>query len=286
MPTVTDLVEIYLTDYLPRLRPNTQRSQTHCLEAVLAEFGPLELRALTPAMLADWRNRLRDTYGPGTVRLYLHALSSALRVAVCELYWLQDNPMARVSKPSPEPGRVRYLTDEERPRLLAECQASHNPALYTIVLMALGTGMRKSEILTLRWEAIDLGASTIRLCQTKNGTARGIPLPQVVREVLQQWWAQRRLQTPWVFPDRRGEGPTEIGVAWDNARQRAGLPDFRFHDLRHTCASYLAMNGASLREIAEVLGHKSLAVTMRYSHLSTRHIAGVVNRMAIAFLSN
>jgi len=282
--TVNDLLLLYLSDFLPLKADITQYHHRKYFARMQAEFGTLPLDELTPAFLRAYRDRLRTRYSPGTVRLYCMALSAALQTAVQELGWLATNPLRQVRLPAPAHHHVRFLSEDERPRLLTACQASLNPALYTVVLVALGTGMRKAEILTLHWDAIDLGRSTIRLLQTKNGASRGVPLPQVVREVLQRWWERRQLQTPWVFPNRSGRKPMDISQAWENARARAGLTDFRFHDLRHTCASYLAMNGASMREIAEVLGHKTMAMTLRYTHLSSRHTAGVVERMADAFL--
>jgi integrase len=182
--------------------------------------------------------------------------------------------------------RVRFLSDVERQQLLAACQRSSNPALYTIVLLALASGARKMELLSLRWPEVDLDRRVLRLAETKNGEGRVVPIPPLVVAELARWGQTRRLNVPWVFPGVSGQKPMHIGTAWETARQRAGLSNFRFHDLRHTAASYLAMSGASVREIAEVLGHTTLAMAMKYIHLTTGHMAAVVDRMSEKFLAS
>ena len=95
---------------------------------------------------------------------------------------------------------------------------------------------------------------------------------------MRQLWA-KRLSNIWVFPNETNSGPFNIRYSWNKAVRDANLIDFRFHDLRHTCASYLIMNGASLGEIADVLGHKTLQMVQRYAHISDTHKGGVIERM-------
>jgi integrase len=151
--------------------------------------------------------------------------------------------------------------------------------MSTIVVLALATGARRGELLNLRWSDVDLKRGTLTFHQTKNGERRAVPLTGYALEVLTQHAQGRRLDTPLVFPDRTGTRPIGIREAFEWAVKRAGIANFRFHDCRHCAASYLAMNGASLAEIAEVLGHKTLAMVKRYAHLSEAHTAGVVARM-------
>jgi integrase len=138
-----------------------------------------------------------------------------------------------------------------------------------VVVLALATGARRGELLGLRWRDVDLERGTILLDDTKNGESRSLPLTGYALEVMCQY--AQRSRSDWVFPSQCGTKPADIRRGWENAVERAGLEDFTFHSLRHTAASYLAMNGASLAEIAEVLGHKSLQVTKRYAHLSQDH---------------
>jgi len=150
------------------------------------------------------------------------------------------------------------------------------------VVAPLSTGARKSEILGITWSNVDFQRRMIRLLETKNGESRAVPLVGFARQEIQRLAKIRRIDSPYVFPGRNGISPVNLLEAWRYARQRAGIKDFRFHDLRHSAASYLAMNGASLAEIAEVLGHKTLAMVKRYAHLSEQHTARVVERMNTA----
>ena len=124
--------------------------------------------------------------------------------------------------------------------------------------------------------------NTLTFHQTKNGERRAVPLTGYALEVVTQHAKVRRLDTQLVFPDSSGTRSVGMREAFEWAVKRAGIANFRFHDCRHCAASYLAMNGASLAEIAEVLGHKTLAMVKRYAHLSEAHTAGVVARMNAA----
>ena len=134
-------------------------------------------------------------------------------------------------------------------------------------------------MLGLRWPDVDLKRATLTFQETKNGKRRAVPLTGQALALMGQHAKVRRLDTALVFPDATGRKPLGIREAFEGAVKRAGIVDFRFHDLRHTAVSYLAVSGASLAEIAEVLGHKTLAMVKRYAHLSEAHTRGVVERM-------
>ena len=148
-----------------------------------------------------------------------------------------------------------------------------------VVVLALSTGARRGELLSLRWADVDLKRGMLTFRQTKNGETRAVPLAGYALELLTQHAKRRRLDTTLVFPDKTGTRPLGIRDAFEGAVKRAGITNFHFHDLRHDFASNLAKNSASLLEIAEVLGHKTLQMTKRYAHLSEAHTAGVVARM-------
>jgi integrase len=234
-------------------------------------------------LLAEYREKLAQgeaqPRSSATVVRYMAALSHAFTIAVREWGWLDDSPMRKVSKPKEPRGRIRFLSDDERQRLLDACKASRNPYLHTVVVLALATGARKGELLSLRWPDVDLKRGTLTFHQTKNGERRAVPLTGQALALMQQHAKVRRLTTQLVFPNATGTRPLGIRNAFAAAVQRAGIADFHFHDLRHSAASYLAMSGASLMEIAEILGHKTLAMVKRYAHLSEAHTAGVVARM-------
>lgn len=217
---------------------------------------------------------------PSTANRYMVVLCTAFTMAVNEWEWLQDHPMGRIAK-LPEPrGRVRFLDDDERMRLLAACKEINSEHLYFLVVLALSTGARHGELINLRWRDVDFKRNVIVLHDTKNKERRVLPLAHHALEMIRERHQARTLLTDLVFPSPYDpKRPWESQASWKTAVDKAKLQDFRFHDLRHSAASYLAMNGASLAEIAEVLGHKTLAMVKRYAHLSEAHTAGVVARM-------
>ena len=277
--TVADLVDRYCRDVLPRKGKENAYTQERQLHWWKAQLGHYALANVTPALLAECRDQLARDRANSTVCGYLAALSHAFTIAVREWSWLDDSPMRKVSKPKQPRGRVRFLSDEERQRLLTACQASRNPHLYLVVVLALSCGARKGELVGLRWPDVDHKRGTLTFQETKNGERRTVPLTGHALDLMRHHAKVRRLDTLLVFPNDHGNRFFRFREAFENAVKRAGITDFHFHDLRHTAASYLAMNGASLHEIAEVLGHKTLAMVKRYVHLSEAHTRGVVERM-------
>jgi integrase len=286
--TVADAITRYKDSVLPAKKDS--KKQESQLDWWAGELGPYTLADVTPALLGETRDKLGQERGPATVVRYLAALSHVFTVAVKEWGWLENNPMRNVGKPKEPRGRVRFLSDDttgpdgktiegERTQLLNVCKKSSNPYLHTIVVLALSTGMRQGEILNLRWPDVDLNNGRIILHETKNGERRVVPLTGKALDLLKTHSKVRRLDTPLLFPGKNPKKPMDLRTPWEAALKKAGIEDFRFHDLRHSAASYLAMNGASLAEIAEVLGHKTLQMVKRYSHLSEAHTAGVVARM-------
>lgn len=283
--TVAELIDRYVRDVLDE-RPagRTQDNRRH-LAWWRSQLGAYTLADLKPAMIVEQRDRLRRETtnrgrrrAPGTVNRYLTSFAHALSVAEREWGWVQVNPARKVSKLREPRGRVRFLTDEERPRLLEACRESDDPRLYPLVLLALSTGARAGELMKLRWQDVDFERRRAILHDTKNRERRAIPLEGLAHDVLADFGKVRRLGTDRVFaaPSDKATFPR---AAWDRALESAEIEDFRFHDCRHSAASYLAMNGATLAEIAAVLGHKTLAMVKRYSHLTEQHTAGVVARM-------
>ena len=147
------------------------------------------------------------------------------------------------------------------------------------MVLALSTGARRAEILGLTWGDIDLQRKVAVLHQTKNNERRALPLAGPALQCIKELAEMRRIDTRLLFPDKSGKKPIQLRTPWGKALKEAEIENFKFHDLRHSAASYLAMSGASLAEIAEVLGHKTLQMVKRYSHLSEQHTANVVSRM-------
>lgn len=220
-----------------------------------------------------------------TVNRYLAALSDLFTFAVKERNVIERNPVSDLTRRKEARGRTRFLTDDERETLLAACATSPWPALRALVLLAVITGARKGELITLRWPDVDLKTGRALVRHTKNGEQRVLPLAGRALEVLRGLRLQNSARSEYVFPQPFGDEPGAyeyFDAHWYVAREAAGLADFRFHDLRHTTASMLAAQGASLLEIADVLGHKTLAMVKRYSHLLIDHKAGVIAKMVTA----
>lgn len=282
--TVGEVIERYMREILPAKR--SARSQRAQLLFWQRELGHLALTELTPSLIADCRDRLArgetpsgKPASPATQVRYLAALGHALTLAVREWGWLDDNPARKVRRPKEPGGRVRFLSEKERTALLAACKKSRNPFLYPLVVLALSTGARLGELLGLRWADVDLTRGVARLTRTKNDEPRTLPLTGHALAVLRDLAGVRRRDSPLVFPSKHGRTPACFTKPWERALAEAGIANFRFHDLRHTSASYLAMTGATPIEIAAVLGHKTLAMVKRYAHLSDPHVCQVVARM-------
>lgn len=283
--TLGDLADRYIRDVLPT-KPKSEAKQKAQMEWWKAELGNYTLADITPALISEKRDLLLQgtTYrktkrSPSTAMRYMAVLSHAYTVAVQEWGWVDDSPMRKVRKPKEARGRVRFLNDKERGALLDACRESESPLLYPIVVLALSTGMRHGEIIGLTWNDIHLSDGYLVLHETKNGERRRVPLAGHALAEIKKLNKVRRIDTPYVFPHARHKKPVDIRTPWEKAVEAAKIKDFRFHDLRHCCASYLAMNGASLSEIAEVLGHKTLAMVKRYAHLSEAHTSKVVESM-------
>ena len=210
---------------------------------------------------------------PATLNRYLTALGSLYSWSRKERIIPRgfDSPTRHVEKRKESRGRVRFLTDDERTRLLAECKESQWNRLYLLVLMAITTGARRGELLGLEWKDVDFERAEATLHDTKNGDRRVLILiPQVMAEL--QRFAPRDSVTSQtlVFRSRlRPSQPYATAKVFNAAVEAAGIKNFRFHDCRHCTASYLAQNGASLLEIADTLGHRQLRMVQRYAHLNT-----------------
>lgn len=282
--TLSEAINRYIKHVIPT-KPKSAYDQTKQLSWWKIEIGDHVLADVTPSLIAEQRDKLansktsRGKRTPATVNRYLAALSHAFTIAVKEWGWIEENPLSKVTKLKEPRGRVRYLLEGERETLLKACKESDNAYLYLVVVLALSTGARRMEILGLHWDDVDINRRVITLHHTKNNERRVLPIVGHALELMKQHAKIRRIDTNLVFPSRNGSKPLDIRRPWDTTLKRAEIEDFRFHDLRHSAASYLAMNGASLAEIAEILGHKTLQMVKRYAHLSDAHTAKVVESM-------
>ncbi len=274
------MLDRYEAEILPRRYSEKDRRHRSAQLGYWREaLGHLALVDLTREAVSDARAKLEAGRGPSgaivspaTSNRYLAALSHACTIAVREWGWLADHPIrGRVDRRKEGRGRIRYLSTEERERLLEAC-AAEGGHLHALVVVAILSGARKGELVAARWRHIDLAGRRWEIPDSKSGHPRVVPLvPQAIESLrsLPRGIGEADLVFPF-FPRR----------AWERARDAAGLDDVVFHTLRHTAASYLAMSGASTRDIQEILGHRTLAMAARYQHLSPSHLSDVADRMA------
>lgn len=214
---------------------------------------------------------------PATVNRTRAALSTIFKFAIKEKNYLKENPVYLVPSRTENNKRKRFLSDKERVALLSACRASDCDKLYLLVLLALTTGARQGELLGLHWDEIDFKARTATLKMTKNGESRILTIPESTMAELCRF---REVGSGLIFPSKtKWRRPFEFRKHWNKALLVAGIEDFRFHDLRHSCASMLVMNGATLYETAQILGHKSTQTTARYAHLSVEHKQALTDRI-------
>ena len=289
--TVEQLIDRYLKEELHKLAESDWRMRSRQLHWWKNQIGNKTLNKVTPALIVEYRNKLKTdpiesknqseskTRSGSTVNRYLAALSAVFGIASSEWQWVKENPFSRVRREKEADGRIRFLDPDERSSLLGSCQESQNTSLYLITILALSTGMRQAEVMTLTWQQISLERGTITLFKTKNGETRVVPLVGLAKQLLLQSSKVRNLKNPYIFNGRHNSHSLFPRKAWETAVKKSDITNFHFHDCRHSAASELAMNGASLHEIAAVLGHKTLAMVQRYAHLSEQHTMSVVERM-------
>ena len=284
--SLSDLVERYIREVLPG-KPNVSNDYAFQLEWWKTQIGDVLLSELTPVLISEYRDLLskkitfrKTQISHATVNRYLAALSTAISTAINEWGWMEDNILRKVSKLKEPRGRVRYFSDEERERFLLACKESHNSDLYVAVILALSTGGRKNEIWGLSWKDVDLKNGFITFEETKNDEPRSVPLQGHALELMLKRSKVPRIDTDLVFPSRVDQQKhLDFRKPFQMALKAAQIEDFRWHDLRHCAASYLVMAGVDMRTVAEILGHKTLQMTQRYTHLSPEHLKDAVAKM-------
>jgi integrase len=284
--TIRDMLERYRKTELQKKKDS--RNYERHLDFWIEQIGSTTISGLTRARVIEIRDEMAEDRAAGTVNRYIATLRHAFNIAVTDWEWASKNPLQRIKLAEPR-GRDRHLTDDEIKTLLETTRESDHPHLYAIVLTALTTGARRGEITGLNWKDVDLSTGRAILHRTKNTDKRAIVLvPQVV-EALRTIQKVRRIDSDLVFDNPNPAGKRTYGnleSAWRTARDKAGLEDFRFHDLRHTFASRMAMNGKTTREIADALGHKTLEMVKRYSHLTDAHVQTAMEETALRILGD
>jgi len=275
----------YELDVSSHKRPNTRAREITSANSLRKSFSGLSLKEISPAQVAAFRDQRLQSVGPSTLQKDLALLSHLYTIALTE--WSLDvkNPVASIRKPSMPDGRLRLLSKDEARHLLETCKDSRNENLYPYVQLLLHTGMRPSEAAGLTWGQVDIDARILNLTITKTKPRR-VPLTIKAVEILLEIMPEQCQRIKPVFlPENISLGIQRrpnlfFRRAFDNVIKKAKIEDFHMHDLRHTAASYLLMAGVDLRTLADILGHSTMQMVQRYTHLLDDHKLKAVDRIA------
>lgn len=273
--TFSQLLERYINDgALQHIR--SADDVMHHLLYWKERLGNYALIYLTPDLIGKERHILANSPTPrnqkrssATVNRYISSLSALFSFAI-KLRWIDENPCFSLTKLKESPGRDRVLTDDEITKLLDSCSQSKSSYLYLYVLMSLTTGSRQGELLGLEWRHVDFENKLAYLKETKNGRPRSISLAEHVVEELKALYQKRNPIKPLVFASKTAFGRIDLKKAWGEALKRAEIIDFRPHDMRHTFCTLAARQGGSNLELATAMGHRTLNMLQKYTHLDVQ----------------
>jgi integrase len=266
IPTLNEFAEEYLKYVRDVVKKRSWSRDVFSLKYLKAFFGDRKLSEITPKDVDDYKESRLSEVAPATVNRELSVLRHLFNIAKRWKKFFSENPVSESGLISINNQKERILTYEEEEKLLA----SSNSSLRAILICALNTGMRKSEILTLKWSNVDLENNVITLehTNTKSKKTRRIPLNSKLRKLL----LEQKLKgggSKYVFLSEDGtpyKREDSLNQAFNGALRRAGIKGFRFHDLRHTAATRMIEYGASIVAVSRILGHADLKTTMRYAH--------------------
>ena len=266
-----------------------ERSQ-HAVRPLVAFFGDCDASRMKEVDVEKYCAHRVKKVKAETVRREIGVLSAAFNHAVTKLHWSLKNPCKSAAKPKKPKGRVRWITHSEATKLIAAAKpkvnclgkplpaAASSTVLADFIELALNTGCRKGELLSLQWDDVDLSTRLLKLQETKSGEWQTVPINEQARQVLVRRMKKREAScpsTPFVFFHEtarqgvsEGDRIKDLKKSFTSACKRAGIKDFRIHDLRHTFASWLVRNGTPLLEVSKLLRHSSTTMTERYAHLA------------------
>ena len=291
-----------LTQYLEAKQRTKGFERTqYAIKPLVAYFGDCAAGKIKEIHVEKYCSHREKQVKAETVRREIGVLSAAYNHAVTKLHWGIKNPCTQAMKPKKPRGRVRWITHAEASRLILSARRSvnrdgnplsnqnHSSALADFIELALNTGCRKGELLSIEWEDIDFSNRLLKLRETKNGEWQTVPINEKARQVLVRRLKKRETlcpSTPYVFfheADRhgatKGDRVKNLKKSFASACNRIGINDFRIHDLRHTFASWLVQNGTPLLEVSKLLRHSSVTMTERYAHLAPDHLHQTVEKL-------
>jgi integrase len=277
------LFKDFAEEYLAYSKANKAKSShlrdvTIIKTHILPMWGEMHLGKISSRIIEDYKvQRLQSVTAP-TFNRELNTIKNLFRKAV-EWGHLKENPTQVVKWIKTGKRPFRFLCADEIELLLEACRQEEHPIFYAVVVTALNTGMRRGEVLSLRWENVDFKRQQIQVVNgadghTKNYESRVIPMNRTVIDLLKR--QPRRLDSPYVFWGESGNPFCKTPYHFVRSVKRAGIPYVRFHDLRHTFASNLVMKGIDLRTVQELLGHKDMRMTLKYAHLAPDHVRKAV----------
>jgi integrase len=277
--TFAEIMPRYLRHQKARITPHAYERTRGIVDGQLkAVFGAVKLANIRRTDIQKYVTERSAEVSPGTVTKELNVIKHLFKLAV-EWELIPLNPAQGVKGPKVPAGRVRYLQPTELHAVLEACPDWLRPIAGLLAF----SGMRRSEVLGLRWLDVDRKGERIVLPQTKNGDARIVWLNMLACQVLDSIPQNGARPTDHVFSASDEVTPENVSLAFLRACRKVGIADFRLHDLRHTAASWLRMSGADLQDVAELLGHRDLRMTKRYSHLSPAHLSAAVKRLDNVF---
>jgi integrase len=270
-----EMIPRYLKHQKPRISAQSYvRTEGIISNHLRGAFGSTKLAKIHRSDVQRYVTDRAGEASPGSVIKELNVLKHMLSLAV-EWDLIPFNPTDKIKSPRVPAGRVRYLQPTELRAVIAECPDWLRP----IVALAAFTAMRRGEILGLRWLHVDLHGLRLMLSQTKNGEGRIVHLNQLAADVIKAQWSKSVRPADRVFPLADQCTADNFSKAFAAVCTRLSIPDFRFHDLRHTAASWLRMEGADIHTVAQLLGHKDLRMATRYQHLSPEFLGSAVSKL-------
>lgn len=283
VPTLAEFCEEKHLPFIKGYKRSWKSDDSLLRNHILPKFGSIHLDRITPQAVTEFHQGMKTKgYALGMCNRALVLLKYIFNLALkWKIPGVESNPAKEVKLYAPNNARERFLSAEEVQRLRQAIEGSKNTQLKFIVPLLLLLGCRKRELLDSKWEEFDLERRSWRIPMSKSGKSRHVPLSKAALEILAQ--LPRWEGCPYVVANPDTLKPyVQIHRSWDNARKVAGMPDVRIHDLRHSCASFLASRGHSLILIGKILGHSRPITTLRYSHLSQETLLDAVDTAADA----
>lgn len=263
--TFEDLTQKFMEEHACTVSDSTRGSYANSIKNCSKFFKGQRIADISPKSVSRYKViRRKKGAKPSTINRELAMLSKAFNLAVREWEWVRENPVLKVSYEREDNERDRWLSHKEAVKLVKHCDEYCKP----VVIFALNTGMRQDEILSLEWQSVDLKRETVVIMKSKNGRRRTLPLTEAALSVLHSQAKIRHIRSRLIFPDSDGMKFSRHALSkrFKVSLKKTGIEDFRFHDLRHTFATWLAQSGHDIYFIAKWLGHKDISMTQRYAH--------------------